>query len=169
MYKYQVALPPFPRFSSQTPPSRRKQGAPPTRQDPQCIPAPCSARGAARGQEDISPLLPCSFSGCGCGGPRLCSWGARAPSPGSFLLWFHPEIVLDGFIPLPKLQAPTGGLKALTGVLGRPPGQPPSPVLWAGPPPGTFPPASAQARDRGGSVLCTENSLSDLSQLCRRS
>ena len=105
-------------------------------------------------------------------GPRLCSWGAKAPSPGSFLLWFHPEIVvLDGFIPPPKLQAPTGGLKALTGVLGRPPGQPPSLVLWAGPPLGTFPPASAQARESGQGRKCAVHGkrLSGLSQLCRRS
>ena len=172
MYKYQVALPPFPRFSSQTAPSWRKRGAPPTGQDPQRIPAQCSARRAGRGQEEIPPTSALFLPWLWPRGPRLCSWGAKAPSPGSFLLWFHPEIVvLDGFIPPPKLQVPTGGLKALTGVLGRPPGQPPSLVLWAGPPLGTFPPASAQARESGQGRKCAVHGkrLSGLSQLCRRS
>ena len=80
MYKYQVALPPFPRFSSQTAPSWRKRGAPPTGQDPQRIPAQCSARRAGRGQEEIPPLLPCSFPGCGRGDPACAPGGPRPPA-----------------------------------------------------------------------------------------
>ena len=98
--------------------------------------------------EDTPTLLLC---GCGRWGPRMCSWG---PVPPALALSFFGStrrlIVLDGLIctPHPKLQAPTGGLKALTGVLGTAPGQPPSLVLWAGwgggPSLGMFPPSSVQ-------------------------
>lgn len=52
----------------------------------------------------------------------MCSWGARAGGPGSSLLWFHPNdcACRTHPTPTPKFQAPAGGLKALTGILGRP-------------------------------------------------
>lgn len=64
--------------------------------------------------------------------------------------------------PPPKPQAPAGGLKALTGVLGVSPGRPSLLVLWVGAS-GTFPPPPPRRgnQDAGGRVLSKEKALQD--------
>lgn len=70
----------------------------------------------------------------------LLGGGQGRGGPGSSLLWFHSENDCAWQTdPHPSLQAPAGGLKALTRALGGSPRTPSSLVLWVGPSLGTLP------------------------------
>lgn len=101
------ALPPLHLISYNSSKRGGSQGPPPTWR----VSAALSP--SARGRSD--PPLPCS-SAAAAVGPYHTPGG-----PGSSLFGSTQRtIVLDKLIPTPKLQAPSGGLKALTGVLGGP-------------------------------------------------
>lgn len=151
-YTYQVALPSLPPGTFQNSPKPEKAAASPTHSaGPAAHPSSVQQGCPAGGVKSAPP--PARVCGCGRGDPACAPGG---PGMGSLAPPFFGStrrtIVLDGLIPLPKLQASAGGLKALTGVLGRPPptpGQSPSHVLWVGLSLGTAPPSSAQVRELG--------------------
>lgn len=71
-------------------------------------------RSAPQRQGEKRPSSALFQRGSGCG-TLPCSWGASAGGPGSSLFGSTQRmIVLDKLSPTPRLQAPSGGLKALT-------------------------------------------------------
>lgn len=174
-YTYQVALPSLPPGTFQNSPKPEKAAASPTHSaGPAAHPSSVQQGCPAGGVKSAPP--PARVCGCGRGDPACAPGG---PGMGSLAPPFFGStrrtIVLDGLIPLPKLQASAGGLKALTGVLGRPPLHARTvtfPCALGGSVPRHGPSilSSGPGTGTGEEACCARQSLlGGLSQLCRHS
>lgn len=174
-YTYQVALPSLPPGTFQNSPKPEKAAASPTHSaGPAAHPSSVQQGCPAGGVKSAPP--PARVCGCGRGDPACAPGG---PGMGSLAPPFFGStrrtIVLDGLIPLPKLQASAGGLKALTGVLGRlpPPRQDshlPMCSGWVCPSARPLHPQLRSGNWDGGRKRAVQGkAFGGLSQLCRHS